>query len=94
MLPIGNRRRPLEDWLETTLRPWFSTRILPITEPVAERWGLLAAEARLQGVGLSVVDGLIAATAFEHDCANPQRKRFRQCRRSNLEPVGALGLLL
>ena len=50
MLPIGNRRRLLEDWLETTLRPWFSTRILPITEPVAERWGVLAAEASSRGL--------------------------------------------
>jgi predicted nucleic acid-binding protein len=66
-LPDGNRRRLLEEWIETSMRPWFSTRILPVTEAVAERWGVLAAAARRAGIGVSVVDGLIAATALEHD---------------------------
>jgi predicted nucleic acid-binding protein len=66
-LPAGNRRRLLEAWIETNLRPWFAARILPVTEEIAERWGVLAAEAKLGGFGLSVVDGLVAATALEHD---------------------------
>ncbi len=66
-LPDGNRRRPLAEWTETSMRPWFASRILPVTEEIAERWGVLAAEAKLRGIGLSVVDGLIAATALEHD---------------------------
>ena len=66
-LPSGNRRRLLEDWMETGLRPWFSNRILPITERIAERWGLLSAEAKSRGAALSVIDGLIAATALEHN---------------------------
>jgi predicted nucleic acid-binding protein len=66
-LPDGNRRRLLENWIRTTLRPWFANRILPVTESIVDRWGILAAEAKSRGVGLSVVDGLIAATAIEHD---------------------------
>jgi predicted nucleic acid-binding protein len=66
-LPDGNRRRLLENWIQTTLRPWFANRILPVTESIVDRWGILAAEAKSRGVGLSVVDGLIAATAIEHD---------------------------
>lgn len=66
-LPAGSRRRLLEEWIETSLRPWFAARILPVTEEIAERWGVLAAEAKLGGIGLSVVDGLVAATALEHD---------------------------
>ena len=42
-------------------------RILPITESVAERWGHLAAAAKRQGFALAVVDGVIAATALEHE---------------------------
>jgi predicted nucleic acid-binding protein len=38
-----------------------------VTETIAERWGHLAAAARKQGVTLAVVDGVIAATALEHD---------------------------
>jgi predicted nucleic acid-binding protein len=53
--------------MENQMRPWFAIRLLPVTEGIAKRWGLLAAEAKLSGAGLSVVDGLIAATALERD---------------------------
>jgi predicted nucleic acid-binding protein len=66
-LPDGNRRRLLEEWIQSTLRPWFANRILPVTEAIVDRWGLLTAEAKRRGEGLPVVDGLIAATALEHD---------------------------
>ena len=41
----GKRRSGLEAWLEVELQARFSGRILPIDEPVADRWGLLAATA-------------------------------------------------
>ncbi len=66
-LPDGNRRRLLEEWIQGTLRPWFANRILPVTEAIVDRWGILAAEAKRRGAALPVVDGLIAATALEHD---------------------------
>ena len=53
--------------MDTRMRLWFAERILPVTEAIADRWGLVAAEAKARGVGLSVVDGIIAATALEHD---------------------------
>ena len=68
-LPDGDRRKQLEEWIENRMRPWFASRLLPVTEGIAKRWGLLAAEAKLRGAGLSVVDGLIAATTLEHDLA-------------------------
>lgn len=46
------------------LRSRFSSRVLPVTDLVAERWGDLSAEARRRGKHLHVVDGLIAATAL------------------------------
>jgi predicted nucleic acid-binding protein len=49
------------------MRPWFAGRVLPITAPIAERWGFLAAEGKLRGTPLAVVDGLLAATALEHN---------------------------
>ena len=66
-LPDGNRRRLLEIWIQSTLRPWFANRILPVTEEIVDRWGILAAEAKNRGAALPVVDGLLAATALEHD---------------------------
>ncbi len=67
ILPDSERRRELQQWLDETLRPWFDGRILPVTEHIAKRWGILAGECQLNGRSLKVADGLIAATAFEHD---------------------------
>jgi predicted nucleic acid-binding protein len=66
ILPESKRRQQLQLWLDETLRPWFDGRILPVTEAIAERWGILAGERQLQGRPLKVADGLIAATAIEH----------------------------
>ena len=67
LLPVSQKRSTLQDWLDIDVRSWFAGRILPVTETIAERWGHLAAAARKQGVTLAVVDGVIAATAIEHN---------------------------
>ncbi len=66
ILAQGAKRRELERWVEEILRPWFSGRILPVDDIIAERWGVLSAEQKLKGRPLSMADGLIAATALEH----------------------------
>ena len=66
VLPASKRRDGLQAWLDGTLRPWFDGRILPVTAPIAERWGLLSGECRLRGRQVKVADGLIAATALHH----------------------------
>ena len=66
-LPQGKRRTHLETWLELDLQARFSGRILPIDAAVADRWGLLAAEAKAHGRALSAIDGLLAATALHHN---------------------------
>lgn len=66
-LPQGRRRTHLETWLEIELRARFAGRILPIDVAVADRWGMLAAHARSQGKALSAIDGLLAATALQHN---------------------------
>jgi toxin FitB len=67
ILPESKRRQELQRWIDDTLRPWFNGRILPVTESIAERWGILAGECQRKGRGLTMADGLIAATALEHD---------------------------
>ena len=49
------------------LRARFEERILSIDQEVADRWGLLTAVARNSGIALPVIDGLLAATALEHN---------------------------
>ena len=63
-LPQSNRRTHLEAWLEVELQARFSGRILPIDAPIADRWGLLAADAKRRGKALSTIDALLAATAL------------------------------
>ena len=67
ILPESKRRDELQHWLDEVLRPWFQRRILAVTEPIAERWGILAGQRQLSGRPLKVADGLIAATALVHD---------------------------
>lgn len=66
LLPASKKRSGLQSWLDIDVRSWFAGRILPVTESIAERWGHLAAAAKQRGVAMTVVDGVIAATALEH----------------------------
>ena len=62
----GKRRAALQSWLETDLEPRFSGRVLPIDEATADRWGAITGGVA-QGITVPVVDGLIAATALQHN---------------------------
>jgi predicted nucleic acid-binding protein len=66
-LTQSKRRTQLETWLEVDLQARFSGRIMPIDRAIADRWGLLTAEAKRKGNPLSVIDGLLAATALHHN---------------------------
>ena len=63
---LRRRRDPqagdsLSDWLQTVTGQ-FDDRILPITTEVCERWARLSVPDPLP-----VIDGLLAATALEHN---------------------------
>ena len=66
-LTQGKRRVHLEAWLEVELQTRFSGRIVPVDAAIADRWALLASEARRKGKTLSVIDGLLAATALHNN---------------------------
>jgi predicted nucleic acid-binding protein len=68
-LPVSKRRTALEHWLEQGLPDWFESNLLPVTKAVANRWGQLTVEAKTKGISIATADGLIAATALEHDLA-------------------------
>lgn len=65
LLPDGGKKRALTTWL-ATIRSTHIDRFLPVDAAVAALWGRLAARASGGGRTLSVIDGLIAATAIHH----------------------------
>jgi predicted nucleic acid-binding protein len=85
VLPLSHKRTALREWLDRDVRSWFAGRILPVTESIAERWGHLAAAAKRRGITVAVVDGILAATALEHDLTLVTR---------NIRDFAGLGVVL
>jgi predicted nucleic acid-binding protein len=92
LLPQGRRRMQLEQWLEQFLLPLFGSRILPVTQSIANRWGVLSATCQVRGTPLNTADGMIAATALEYDLTLVTRnvKDFAELRVDLLDPWDAL----
>lgn len=78
----SKRRTQLELWLETIIYR-YDRRILPISVAVAVNWGTLKGSLETKGTVLSVIDGLIAATALEHGLTVVTRNE------SDFTPTGA-----
>jgi len=66
ILPASAKRTQLERWLEIELPVRFGGRIFGIDAAIADRWGTMAGLARAAGKALGIIDGLLAATAFQH----------------------------
>jgi len=88
MVAHGKRRTRLETWLQLELPSRFEGRILPVEAAVADRWGRLAAQAKVSGKALSIIDGLLAATALHHNLTLVSRnsKDFSGTHASVLNP--------
>ncbi len=67
LLPRSARRTSLEAWLGKDLPLRFSDRILNIDQEVAYRWGHISGVASAKGINVPVIDGLLAATAMQHN---------------------------
>ena len=63
-LSSASRKASLEAWLNNDLILRFAGRILSIDQEVADRWGSITGKAITAGLFLSVIDGLLAATAM------------------------------
>ncbi len=66
-MPLGQRRTDLEHWLLEGLPGWFGSNLLPVSKAIADQWGRLTVRAKRNGMALAIIDGLLAATALEHD---------------------------
>lgn len=85
LLADSRRKAALEQWLESELVQRFDARLLPVDTATALIWGELLAFAKGAGIGLSVMDGWIAATARRHELTLVTR---------NIKDFASLGLPL
>lgn len=60
-------KQELTEWLSSTLRPWFTERILPVDEDVILLWRQLVETGRKQGHTFSQPDLFIAVIALVHN---------------------------
>jgi predicted nucleic acid-binding protein len=65
IMPGGARRSQLESAVAVLIPNWFAGRILPMSESITERWGVLEGQRKLMGRPLQVPDAQIAATALD-----------------------------
>lgn len=60
-------RQELVEWLNVTLRPWFSDRLLEVSEDVILVWRQMVEKGRKQSYTFGQPDLFIAAIASFHD---------------------------
>lgn len=66
-LPVGARRRRLDEWLRSELPLRFEERIIGIDGAIADEWGRVVARREARGRPIHAMDALIAASAQVHD---------------------------
>ncbi|MBL8022680.1 MAG: type II toxin-antitoxin system VapC family toxin [Elusimicrobia bacterium] len=82
LLPQSHRKSHLGTWLEKDLPERFLGRVLPLTDRIADRWGLIAARTQSLKKPVHVIDSLMAATALDHNLIFVTRNT------RDLEPTG------
>ena len=60
------KRNVLQNWLNHTVRPMFTGRVLSITEEIMLEWRIMVEKGRQRGHTFSQPDLIIAATALYH----------------------------
>jgi predicted nucleic acid-binding protein len=49
LLPLSDKRTQIEHFTDVLIPSWFAGRILPVTQAIAERWGVLEGQRLLTG---------------------------------------------
>ena len=63
-LPRGRKRRSLEQWFEALVQ---TIDCLPWDAAISQRWARLVVDVKRKGETMPLLDGMIAATALQHD---------------------------
>jgi toxin FitB len=63
-LPRGRKRDRLEEWFETVVE---TIDCIPWDAMISQRWASLVVELKRKGKAVPLLDGMIAATALQHN---------------------------
>ena len=65
-LPNSKKKQELTLWLNTIVEE-YEERIIPIDLEIADTWGIMQSNAEKNGHPMATIDGLVAATAYNHN---------------------------
>jgi predicted nucleic acid-binding protein len=84
-LPRGRRRERLEQWFEALID---TIDCLPWDATISRRWAALVVDLKRKGETVPLLDGMIAATALQHDLivATRNTRDFRKTGVKTLNP--------
>jgi predicted nucleic acid-binding protein len=85
-LPRGRKRERLEQWFEDVVE---ILECLPWDAIVSRRWATLVVELKRKGETVPLLDGMIAATALQHDLivATRNTRDFQKTGVKTLNPL-------
>lgn len=84
-LPRGRKRTQLEQWFEALVQ---TIDCLPWDATISRRWAKLVVDLKRKGATMLLLDGMIAATALQHDLtiATRNTRDFRKAGVKALNP--------
>ena len=84
-LPRGRKRDNLERWFEVLVQ---AIDCLPWDVAISRRWAALVMELKRKGQTMPLLDGMIAATALQHDLtiATRNTRDFKKAGAKTLNP--------
>jgi toxin FitB len=84
-LPRGRKRARLEQWYETVIE---TIECIPWDATISQRWAALVVELKRKGETVPLLDGMIAATALQHNLiiATRNTRDFRKTGVKTLNP--------
>ena len=82
-LPRGRKRRQLEQWFEALVQ---TIDCLPWDAAISRRWARLVVDVKQKGETMPLLDGMIAATALQHDLTIATRN-VRDFEKAGLRPL-------
>ena len=86
-LAPGRKRRQLEQWFDALMR---TIACLPWDAAISRRWARLVVDLKQTGETMPLLDGMIAATALQHDLtiATRNTRDFKKAGVKVFDPFG------